>query len=237
MSAEHSVEEQKIRSQVDESERHLDDLERKLRDVDGELETLAEQNHRYEVLEQACRSLEELEGLGAAELFWGARDGAQDTQAYVTEARKRIGEFAEEIAQVEERRQAIVDKIGAQNDVLDYLHYDLRDAMQRAESQRHEWLIEREESELPSRTQVMPWARGCEEDRRFRKSLGMSLAASLLLALIVSSIVIPIPELEPIDELPERMARLVRQERPQPPPVAEQVPLPEDKPEPEPDDV
>ncbi len=237
MSAEHSIDEQGIRSKVEESERQLDALERKLGDIDGELEALAQRNHQYELLEKACRSLEELDGLGAAHLFWGQQHGTPDAQLHIADARKRIDEFASEIAEVEERRQAVVDEIGDQNDVLDYLHYDLRDAMERAEAQQHEWLVERKESSPPYRKQVMPWARGCEEDQRFRKSLGMSLAASLALALFIGSIAIPIPELKPIDELPERMAKLVRQERPAPPPV-EQVPLPEEEiPEPEPEVV
>ena len=232
MSAEHSIDEQQIRSRVEESERHLDDLERKLRGIDGELEALAERNHQYELLERACRSLEELDGLGAADLFWGSQ-GTPDAQSHIAGARRRIDDFAQEIAEVEGRRQAVVDKIGDQNDVLDYLHYDLRDAMERAEAQQHEWQVEREENELPYRAQVMPWARGCEEDQRFHRSLRLSLATSVALGLFIGSIAIPVPELKPIDELPERMAKLVRQERPAPKPV-EQVPLPEELPEPKP---
>lgn len=236
MSAEDSLEEQRLQEQVEQSESRLDDFERELRDIDDELEFLAQQNHRFEILEQACLSLEELDGLGAAHLFWGKSSDAVDSEAHIRNARQRIDEFAAEIARVEDKREAVVDKIGDQNDVLDCLHYDLRDAVERAESRRFEWLIEREEEPLPSRTQIMPWARGCEEDRRFRKSLGMSLAASLALMLIVGSIAIPIMERKPMDELPERVAKLVRQERQPPPPVvAEPEPIPEEKvPEPEP---
>ncbi len=236
MSEEHSVEEQKLQEQVEQSERQLDGLERELRDIDGELDFLAQQNHRFEILERACRSLEELDGLGATHLFWGEGSSSGDSAEHIRGARQKIDEFAAEIARVEDNRLAIVEKIGDQNDVLDCLHYDLRDAMERAESQRYEWLIEREEEPLPGREQVMPWARGCEEDERFRKSLGMSLAASLALALLVGSIAIPIAELKPMDELPERVAKLVRQERQPPPPaVAEAEPIPEEEiPEPEP---
>ena len=231
------MDEQQIRSQADEAERRLGELEQQLRDIDGELESLAGRNRQFDVLEQACRSLEELDELGVAHLFWGAEDGTPDAEAYVAGARRRISEFAAEIGQVEERRQAIVGRIHEQNDVLDYLHYDLRDAEERAESEQHEWLVEREESSLPYRRQVMPWTRGCDEDQRFRRSLGMSVAASIALALFIGSIAIPLPELQPIDELPERMAKLVRQERVPPPPVVEPAPLPEEIPEPEPEDV
>ena len=236
MSEEHSVEEQNLQDQVEESERRLDDLEGELRDINGELEFLAQQNHRFEILEQACRSLEELDGLGATHLFWGEHGDTSASEEHIRNARQRIDEFAAEIARVEDQRLGIVDRIGDQNDVLDCLHYDLRDAMERAESHRYQWLIEREEDPLPDRMQVMPWARGCEEDQRFRKSLGMSIAASLAIMLIVGSIAIPIAERKPMDELPERVAKLVRQERlPPPPAVAEQEPIPDEEiPEPEP---
>ena len=234
---EQTAEEHNILEQVEQSERQLDDLEGELRDIDGELEFLAEQNHRFEILERACRSLEELDGLGATHLFWGERGDASESQEHIRSARGRISEFAEEIARVEDCRQSVLDKIGDKNDVLDYLHYDLRDAMERAESQRYEWLIEREEGELAAREQVMPWARGCEEDQRFRKSLSMSLVASLAVILLVGSIAIPIVERQPMDELPERVAKLVRQERLPPPPVAEAEPIPDEEiPEPEPEE-
>ena len=94
-------------------------------------------------------------------------------------ARHNIDEFGAEVARIEERRQSVVDKIGDQNDTLEYLHYDLRDAMAQAESRWHEWRVEREAGPLPHRSQVMPWARGCEEDDRFRRSLATSLLASI----------------------------------------------------------
>ena len=238
MSSEHSGEERSVRDQVEQSERVLDDLEADLRSIDAELEALAKRNHHYDVLSQVCRSLEELNGLGAAHLFWDERSGPENPAEHVRNARRKIDEFGEEIARVEDRRQSIIDKIGDQNDSLDYLHYDLCDAIEREEGRRRQWLIEREVGELPYRPQVMPWARGCEEDHRFRKSLGASLAASLTIAFLVSMIALPIVKRETVNELPERVAKLVRQERaPPPPPVPVEEPIiPEEElPEPEPE--
>jgi len=235
VSADHSVEEQELLDRVEKSERTLDSFEKDLRAIDAELEELGERNHQYEVLEHACRSLEELDGLGARSLFWGEAEATGQADRRIREARRRIDEFAAEVTAVEERRQAVVDKIGDQNDDLDYLHYDLRDAMERAEARRNEWMIEREEDTLPNRPQIMPWSRGCEEDKRFRKSLSMSLAASLTLALLVGSIAIPIALREPMDQLPERVAKLVRQEQKPPAPIVEPEPIRDEEiPKPEP---
>ena len=236
MSSEFSEEERSLREEVERSERVLEDLERDLRAIDRELDELAQKNHEFEVLSQVCRSLEELDGLGAAHLFWDAQSGTDITAEHLRSARRKIDEFGEQIARVEGRRQTIVDKIGDQNDVLDYLHYDLSDAVERYENRKNEWLVEREVDALPYRAQVMPWARGCEEDKRFHKSLGSSLAASLAIAFLVSTIALPIMERSTVIELPERVAKLVRQDRlPPPPPVQEPVIPEQELPEPEPE--
>ncbi len=108
--------------------------------------------------------------------------------------------------------------------------------LEQQERKKNEWLIEREPDELPIRTQVMPWTRGCEEDRRFQKSLGTSLAASLAIALLIGTIALPIVERTTVDKLPERVAKLVRQERATPPPPVEVPIIPEQEiPEPEPE--
>ena len=236
MSSEFSEEERSLREEVERSERVLEDLERDLRAIDCELDELAQKNHGFEVLSQVCRSLEELDNLGAAHLFWDSQVGPDITAEHLRSARRKIDEFGEQIARVEGRRQTIVDKIGDQNDVLDYLHYDLSDAVERYENRKNEWLVEREVDALPYRAQVMPWARGCEEDKRFHKSLGSSLAASLAIAFLVSTIALPIMERSTVIELPERVAKLVRQDRlPPPPPVQEPVIPEQELPEPEPE--
>jgi hypothetical protein len=238
VSSEHSAKEQSLREQVEKSERVLDKFEADLRSLDAELEALAQRNHQYELLGQVCQSLEDLDGLGAAHLFWGNEVGPDNPNEHIHKARRRIDEFGEEIVKVEERRHSIIDRINDQNDTLDYLHYDLSDVIEREESRRKEWLVEREVDNLAYRAQVMPWARGCEEDERFRKSLGASLAASLVIALLVGTIALPIVEREKLNELPERVAKLVRQERtPPPPPVpVEELIVPDEQiPEPDPE--
>ena len=73
---------------------------------------------------------------------------------------------------------------------------------------------------MPVHVQVMAWSRGYEEDRRFRKSLASSMLGVAVLILLVGSIAIPIVERQTIDELPERVAKLVRDNLPPPPPPA-----------------
>ena len=227
-----SLDEQSLQEKVRESEEAMAHLEAELRDVDFELTQLAGQNQKFEALGNVCRSLEELENLGGTGLFWKAEDG--DVDACLRDARERIHEFGESIVEVERRREGIAAKIGNQNASLDVLHYELLDAIEREEHRRSEWLVEREADEIPKYAMVMPWQRRGEEDARYRRSLGSSLATSLILAILIGSIAIPIPDKSKKIELPERMAKLVHEALPPPPPAPEAV-IDEEIPEPEPE--
>jgi len=227
-----SLDEQSLQEKVRESEEAMARLEADLRDVDFELTQLAGQNQKFEALGNVCRSLEELENLGGTGLFWKAEDG--DVDVCLREARERIHEFGESIIEVERRREGIAAKIGNQNSSLDVLHYELLDAIEREEHRRSEWLVERDADEIPQYTMVMPWQRRGEEDRRYRRSLGSSLATSIILAILIGSIAIPIPDKSKKIELPERMAKLVHEALPPPPPAPEAV-IDEEIPEPEPE--
>ncbi len=230
-------EEHRIRARVDDAESVLETLEAELRAVDGQMDELAVRKHQYDLLEEACSSLEKLDELGAAHLFWDIGDGMEESSRHIGYARLQIESFEAEIARVEAERAAIVDRIADQNVALDCLHYDLQDAMEAEEQRQREWHVEREPDGLPYRAQVMPWARGCEEDQRFRRSLGLSLAASVALAFLLSSIALPIVKRTTVEELPERVAKLVRKERTPPPPPVEVPPIEEELPEPEPEPV
>ena len=229
-----STQEKLLREKLNESERIVEGLQQDLASIDNELEKLAGRNHQYEILSRVCNSLDELGDLDAKHLFWGSAD-QQEVSQRLEHARREIDLFHDEIREVESRRDGIVEKIEDNNVQLDYLHYDLLDAIEEEESRRDEWLVEREDTELPKRALIMPWARGFEEDDRFNRSLLGSVAASLLLLLIVNLVDIPIFERNEVVPVPERVASLVRKEVKPPPPVEEELLAAEEIPEPEPE--
>jgi len=226
--------EQSLRTQFERSEQQLSGLEQNMQGVNAELVALAEKSHEFDVLGEVCRSLEELENLGAADLFWNSQDDVETRDAKLASAHQRIDEYSAEINRVEDRRDSVLEQIGDQNQALDGLHYDLMDIVEREESRKNEWLVERDADEVAYHSQVMPWTRGNEEDQRFHKSLGTSLAASVVLAILVGTIAIPIMEREQLIEVPERVAKLVQQNRIQPQPEPQPV-FKEELPEPEPE--
>ncbi|MBT8077221.1 MAG: AgmX/PglI C-terminal domain-containing protein [Gammaproteobacteria bacterium] len=233
--SENAADEKSIRDQVERSEREMHGYEQQLRAVEGELEELARRAHQYELLSQACQTLEELDSAGGANLFWGNETQPGTSAEKLLFARGKLNDYTNEIQAVERRRDAVLAKIDDQHEVLDCLHYDLRDLVESEESRRAEWIVERDADEQPYRAQVMPWARGCDEDRRLRHNVLASIAVSVLVAVLVGVVDIPIPEREKLIELPERVAKLVRQEQakppepePQPQPVVPEDELPEE---------
>ncbi len=234
MSPKLNAEEQSIRDQVERSELVLTRLMDELREIDAEFEAIAEAHPQYELLERACQSLQELDEIGAGHLFWNGQDEERgDRLAF---ARRQLDQHRAEIGRAEGRRAAVLGKIDDQNVELDYLHYDLQDILEQQELHEDQWVVERDESELPYRALVMPWARGKQEDARFRRSLASSMATAIAVVMMLSMIAIPIREQTTEIELPERVAKLVRQERMPPPPAPVSEPeIPEELPEPEPE--
>lgn len=234
-----STEEQSLRDQIGESREKLAGLQQDLELVDDTLESLAGEKQQYRLLEQVCGSLEELEQLGAARLFWGQGSDPGRTAGHLEKVREHVSKFNAHIASIDARRASILEQIEAQRESLDYLGDDLIDALEEEESRKAEWVIEREEKPLPYRAQIMPWVRGVEEDRRFRRSLAGSVAAAAVLAILLQLVELPVLEHEQLMEVPERVAKLIRElPEPAPQPVAEE-PKPEEpepeQPEPEPE--
>jgi outer membrane biosynthesis protein TonB len=229
-----SQQEQSLLGKVESSERVLGSLQQNLEAVEGELGELSKHNQEYDLLSDICRSLEELQNRGAAKLFWDGVAKDVNPEDTLKHARRKLDAFSDTIAHVQERRQSIIKEIGGQNETHQLLHFDLLDAMEEEEKRRYEWKVEREVGNLYTRNQVMPWARGCEEDDRFRRSLAGSFLAAIVLGLLVSVIDLPIQDISTIIEVPERVARLVREERklPPPAPVEEQILAEEEPPEP-----
>jgi outer membrane biosynthesis protein TonB len=222
-------------------------IAQKLRAVDEELESLAGERRQHQLLLDVCGSLKKLEDAGGAELFWGEGLASASAEHIVT-MRTRIDAFNARIAEIEERRQALVDQVKEQQERTDLFEDELYEAQAEEERRNQEWIVERAISDLPARKLVLPWTRGGEDDRRFRKSLGTALLICLLFVLIVPMIHLPIPAAEDAPKIPERVVRLLNESRPQPPPppslreeikpqpkqqVAEQKPEPQRKPVPE----
>jgi TonB family protein len=82
---------------------------------------------------------------------------------------------------------------------------------------------------LGYRIYELPWTTNADQEARFRRLLQISIAASLLVALVLTFL--PVPERDPaeLEDIPERYARLLIEQvaPPPPPPVVQAEPEPE----------
>ncbi len=151
-------EERALREKIERREQELGGLEQSLAVANGDLEALSAQQKQYELLEEICESLQKLDGLGVEHLFWGDQLQSSDTTEHIHNVRRRIALFNGKLAEVENRRQAIVGDMQGRNESIDYLDDDLLDVLEKEEMRKAEWLIETEEREIPYRVIVMAWS-------------------------------------------------------------------------------
>jgi hypothetical protein len=229
-------EEQQLRGQVAQARGRLQGLAADLRVVDDEVEGLAPQRTHHELLDQACGSLEKLGDLGAASLFWGEGVEPGRVAEQLRGVRSRVRAFQAKLGVLDERRGAILAKIAREEENLEILGDDLYQLWEEEERRKLEWIVERDIGPVPPRAQHMAWARGGEDDRRFRKALAASLLVGLLFGALLPMIHLPLPKRFVPEEMPKRLAQLVRQERAKPvprPPVVSEAPAEQTPPEPQ----
>lgn len=228
------------RSLIEKIERHegmLDELAVELKALDGEMAELSQGDTRFVVLRKVVASLEELDSLDAGDLFWGEGKGDKRLAKHREIANESTEAYSRELLVLEERRSSIFEQIGDQNEILDCLDYELRDVMERVERRETEWLVECEPRPLPDRKQIMPWARGAEEDYVSNRLVSAAIVMCMVLGIALPMVDLPILERSQLTEVPERVATLIRKElAPTPPPEPVVVPEPvvEEEVDPEP---
>ena len=236
VTVESSVEGAALKEQLQREQERLANLHAQLRAVDEELEALGERREKFELLDHVCLSLDKLEELGAADLFWGTATDPAAASNQLVKAREKTAEFRAEVAVIEERRKQFIGQILEQDDVLVDLNDEWEELQEQEEARKLEWVVEREAEPTPLRRLVMPWTRGCEEDRLFQRNLLAAVAASLVVGILVSLVELPIPDRADLLEVPDRVAKVI-ETRPKPPPaktVPDEPPPVEEIPEPEP---
>lgn len=207
---------QAIAAEIAQAKQALEALTRELRAVDGELEALATEREQHRLLLDVCGSLDKLYVIGGAALFWGENTDNAANVSHVRRVRERVDKFDARIKEIEDRRDDVIDRIKQHESHAAFMEDVLFEALEEEERRQQEWIVEREISKLPAYKASMPWTRGGEEDKRFRKSASIVLLVCFLFALIVPHIPLPERILKPETQVPERIVRLLIESRPQP---------------------
>ena len=221
MNLETNIQIEEFQQQLLLGQKLLAELEGERHSIAKELNALAGQREQYELLDTICGSLNQLDELNAADLFWGDRLNAEEWRAHIAGVRDSSASFCGTIEEIEGRRTNIDARIVEQAELLDLIDDRLQELEEEEEHRQNEWVIEREEQPAPFRRIVMPWAHGGEDDQRFRKSLLGSVTASILLVLFLSLVDLPIPDRAELRKVPARIAKVI--ELPPAPPPVERV--------------
>ena len=205
----------------------LEGLVREVRAIDAQLDSLATERKQHRLLQDACGALEELRAVGGAGLFWGDGAPADKSEEHIRRVRDRVDVFQKRVAEIEDSRRALIEEITQQEEHTDLLEDDVFEALDEEEQRKHEWIVEREIDAIRACESAKPWTRAAEDDRRFRKSVAAALLLSLLFALIIPLIDLPLSELQETAEVPERVVTMMMEQHVLPPPPEEVRPQPE----------
>lgn len=216
--SEEPVTTQELEGLLAQAREKLEGLVRELRAIDTQLESLAIERKQHGLLAQVCGALEELREIDGAGLFWGDGAPANTHDEHIRAVRNRVDAFQKRLSEIEESRRALLETITHQENHTYLLEDDVFEALDEEEQRKNEWIVEREIDALRAGEAAKPWTSAVEDDRRFRKSVGAALLASLLFALLVPLIHLPSSALQETAVVPERVVTLMMEEHPLPPP-------------------
>lgn len=207
-----------LKIQIANATRILEGLEEKLRALDAELSTHANQRLQYQLLDTICTSLDKLDEMGASDLFWDRESTGYSPEKQLQRVQGAITEFEHKIAAIENMRGGVQADIKKESIALHLLNDELAELEEEAESARHEFAIVREAVVLPFRPMVMPWSKQGEDERRYRK-----IMAIVLFFVMLSGVGVALmregPKKKEEDVIPENIAQLVVKKKPEPKPV------------------
>lgn len=213
-----SQKEHSLGIQIGNISRILDGLEKKLADLDAELDSHASQRAQYDLLGTVLGALDRLEQTGAADLFWDRQTTGYDPENQLRRVRNSVVAFEHKIGVIEGRRGELQAEIRTETDNLRRLNHELAELEDEAELLRNEFPVYRDPADIPYHPLVMPWSKGGEDDRRYRKIFLLTLLFSLLVG---SGLVLfkPAHEKKQEEALPEHIAELVVKKKEEPKPV------------------
>ena len=213
-----------LNAEIEQARQKHEVLEGELRIVAAELETFSADTQRFAALRDVCNALDKLGELKADELFWEGVAEAQKVAGHVERAKSRVARFDGEISGILEKQATLQEQINRSLDELDVLDEEVRNAYDRDERRKEEYVIEREISPVPYRPMIMPWSKEAESERRFRRAVLVALFICFVLSSTISLIKVPVLDRLAVVVVPERLVSLLKKEPPKPAPVRKPVP-------------
>jgi len=215
---------------IDKHQRRINELQDEikvfqvdLREVNHELEKIADERRKYEILTGVIEQLERLNEIGGNELFWSGLANDAEIDSHMGRLRDQATFFERRIKKITDRHDSIAYEITTRQEEIEYLLDDISHLKERQEEAKYEYLIEREIKAVPYRVVVMPWTKQGKDEKKFRKILLLVLLFSILTGILIPLYNVPIPDRAEVVEIPERLAKLIKKPQPKPKPKPKQV--------------
>jgi hypothetical protein len=215
-----------LNAQIEQVRQKREKLEGELRVVEEELQKFSADRQRFDALLEVCNALDKLEELKASDLFWEGISKNGHVSGHLEQVRSRIAGFEDKISGILEKQASYQEQISQCLDELDFLEEEVRNAYDREERRKEEFIVEREVSPLPYRAMIMPWSRDVESESYFRRAILVALLLCLIFGFLIPIIKVPIPERSAtVVEIPKRLVKLVKEDLPKPKPKPKPEPI------------
>lgn len=203
---------------IDECQAEISRLESGLQSIDAELDEISDERQQYETLSAVCENLEKLNELNGNALFWSSLVEDGEVEGQLHRLREQVAFFERRIKKVTDRRDTVLKSIDDYKCEIEYVEEEIEYLKEREEEAKFEYIVERQIKPVPYRVVVMPWTKRDEDEKRFRKILLLVLLYSILLSLLIPMYHVPIPDRAQVVDIPERLAKLIKKEKPKPKP-------------------
>jgi outer membrane biosynthesis protein TonB len=200
---------QSIKERLAKSNEKIAGLEKDSRALDDELASHAKQRQQYQLLGDICLSLDKLNEMGAADLFWGREAAGYDPEAQLKRVRGVVAEFEKKIAVIEQSRAALQGNIKKESVAAFLLKDELAELLEASERVKSEYVLVRKANDIPYQPMVMPWTRQGEDEKRFRKILFLTFLFAILISWVLPMLKQPAEKYKEI-VVPEHIAQMIK---------------------------
>jgi outer membrane biosynthesis protein TonB len=209
---------QLVNGELEEVRRKIDMLEGEQQQLDVKLAELREQQNKHQLLDEISERLNQLEEVGAGQLFWADEYREDASKVVIRRIQHTVSIYQANLSLLMEKRRRVLSKLEDCSDEIFELDERAQQLKWEEEDALFEFEVSRAEEPQDYRPVIMPWHTQGEDERRFRRCLFASLLLCLFLGYTVPLWQLPEPDENEVIEVPERLAKLVlEKKKPKPP--------------------
>ena len=210
---------QKIIIKIGEAELFHEQLKEKLSRSARDFNKISEQTSIYAHLLTVSEQLQQLQDLGGGRLFWVDKYSSEaEFIEHVTALRSKAKKFTDQVDVARDKKISLEKQVEEAGYEIGYLREDLKNEKINEAESKNDFVIERTYESLPYYPMVMPWDKKGETEKRFKRYSLLAILYSILAALVLPHIQLPVPDKDAVVEVPERIVKFIKKKQPKPKP-------------------